>query len=91
MGFGSPLHWIIVVVVIVLLFGSGRVSNLMGDVAKGIKSFKRGMADDEDEGAAAERRRLTAEPTPAPRPAATEAAAAAPAEPVRAADPDSQA
>ncbi|MET0241728.1 MAG: twin-arginine translocase TatA/TatE family subunit [Sphingobium sp.] len=49
MGFGSPLHWIVLVLVVVLLFGGGRISSLMGDVAKGIKSFKKGMADDEDE------------------------------------------
>jgi len=34
--------------VVVLLFGRGKVSELMGDVAKGIKSFKRGMAEDDD-------------------------------------------
>lgn len=49
MGFGSPLHWIVLVLVIVLLFGGGRISSLMGDVAKGIKSFKKGLADDEDD------------------------------------------
>jgi sec-independent protein translocase protein TatA len=37
-----------VLVIIVLLFGAGRVSNLMGDVAKGIKSFKRGMAEEDE-------------------------------------------
>ena len=36
----------IVVVLVVLLFGRGKISSLMGDVAKGIKSFKRGMSDD---------------------------------------------
>ena len=36
----------IVVVIVVLLFGRGKISSLMGDVAKGIKSFKRGMYDD---------------------------------------------
>ena len=35
----------IVVVLVVLLFGRGKISDLMGDVAKGIKSFKRGMKD----------------------------------------------
>ena len=35
----------IVVVLVVLLFGRGKISSLMGDVAKGIKSFKRGMKD----------------------------------------------
>ncbi len=48
MGFGSPIHWIVLMLVVVLLFGSGRISGLMGDVAKGIKSFKKGMADDDD-------------------------------------------
>ena len=37
----------IVVVLVVLLFGRGKISSLMGDVAKGIKSFKKGMASDE--------------------------------------------
>ena len=36
----------IVVILVVLLFGRGKISSLMGDVAKGIKSFKRGMASD---------------------------------------------
>ena len=36
----------IVVVIVVLLFGRGKISSLMGDVAKGIKSFKKGMSDD---------------------------------------------
>ena len=48
MGFGSPIHWIVLMLVVVLLFGSGRISGLMGDVAKGIKSFKKGMAEDDD-------------------------------------------
>ena len=49
----SPSLWQIAVVIIlvVLLFGRGKISSLMGDVAKGIKSFKKGMASDvkEDE------------------------------------------
>ena len=39
----------IVVVLVVLLFGRGKISSLMGDVAKGIKSFKKGMADTPDQ------------------------------------------
>jgi len=39
----------IVVVLVVLLFGRGKISDLMGDVAKGIKSFKKGMSDAPDE------------------------------------------
>ena len=37
----------IVVILVVLLFGRGKISSLMGDVAKGIKSFKKGMATDD--------------------------------------------
>jgi sec-independent protein translocase protein TatA len=39
----------IVVVLVVLLFGRGKISSLMGDVAKGIKSFKKGMAENPDQ------------------------------------------
>ena len=48
MGSFSIWHWIIVLALILILFGRGKVSELMGDVAKGIKSFKRGMAEDDD-------------------------------------------
>jgi sec-independent protein translocase protein TatA len=47
MGSFSIWHWLIVLVVVLLLFGRGKIPELMGDVAKGIKSFKKGMADDE--------------------------------------------
>lgn len=47
MGGVSIWHWIVVGVIVMLLFGRGKVSELMGDVAKGIKSFKKGMAEDE--------------------------------------------
>ena len=46
MGATSIWHWAIVLLVVVLLFGRGKISEVMGDVAKGIKSFKSGMADD---------------------------------------------
>ena len=49
MGAFSIWHWLTVLVVVLVLFGgSGKISNLMGDVAKGIKSFKKGMADEDD-------------------------------------------
>ena len=48
MGSFSIWHWLVVLLVVLLLFGSGKVSNLMGDFAKGIKSFKKNMADDSD-------------------------------------------
>jgi len=46
MGATSIWHWLIVLLVVVLLFGRGKISDVMGDVAKGIKSFKKGMQDD---------------------------------------------
>ena len=48
MGSFSIWHWLIVLMVVLLLFGSGKVSNLMGDFAKGIKSFKKNMAEEPD-------------------------------------------
>jgi sec-independent protein translocase protein TatA len=47
MGTTSIWHWLILLLIVVLLFGRGKISEIMGDVAKGIKSFKKGMADDE--------------------------------------------
>jgi sec-independent protein translocase protein TatA len=47
MGSLSAFHWIVVAGVVALLFGRGKISGLMGDVAQGIKSFKKGMAEDE--------------------------------------------
>jgi sec-independent protein translocase protein TatA len=47
MGSLSIWHWIVVIAVILLLFGRGKISELMGDVAQGIKAFKKGMSDDE--------------------------------------------
>lgn len=46
----APSIWqiLIVAILVVLLFGRGKISALMGDVAKGIKSFKKGMAEDDD-------------------------------------------
>ena len=47
MGLGSWWHWVILLVVVLVLFGGkGKISDLMGDVAKGIKSFKKGLNDD---------------------------------------------
>ena len=49
MGGFSIWHILIFAIILLLLFGGNRFSSMMGDVAKGIKSFKAGMADDEDE------------------------------------------
>ncbi|KPF80419.1 preprotein translocase subunit TatA [alpha proteobacterium AAP81b] len=45
MGSFSLAHWIVLIVVVMLLFGRGRISEMMGDFAKGINSFKKGLAD----------------------------------------------
>lgn len=47
MGATSIWHWAIVLLIVVLLFGRGKISEVMGDVAKGIKSFKKGMSEDD--------------------------------------------
>lgn len=48
MGSFSIWHWMVVLLVVLLLFGGGKVSSLMGDFAKGIKSFKKNMAEGDD-------------------------------------------
>jgi sec-independent protein translocase protein TatA len=57
MGGMSIWHWVIVLVIIIVLFGAGRIPRVMGDLAKGIKSFKAGMKDEE----------VTTDETPAKR------------------------
>jgi sec-independent protein translocase protein TatA len=48
MGSFSIWHWMIVLLVVMVLFGGrGKISNLMGDFAQGIKAFKKGMAEDD--------------------------------------------
>ncbi|GAA5540637.1 MULTISPECIES: twin-arginine translocase TatA/TatE family subunit [Brucella/Ochrobactrum group] len=47
MGSFSIWHWLIVLAVVLLLFGRGKIPELMGDVAKGIKNFKQGMNDED--------------------------------------------
>jgi len=47
MGSLSIWHWVVVLVVVLLLFGRGKISELMGDMAQGIKAFKKGMAEDD--------------------------------------------
>jgi sec-independent protein translocase protein TatA len=46
MGLG-PTHLLLLLIIVVLLFGRNKISDLMGDVAKGIKSFKKGLSEDE--------------------------------------------
>jgi sec-independent protein translocase protein TatA len=48
MGTFGPIHWLVVGIIAILLLGGGRFSTMMGDVAKGVKNFKKGMAEDDD-------------------------------------------
>ena len=48
MGAFSIWHWIIVLVIVLLLFGKGKIPTLMADMAKGIKSFKSNMKEDDN-------------------------------------------
>jgi sec-independent protein translocase protein TatA len=67
MGGFSLWHWIVVLIIILVLFGRGRVSDIMGEFGKGITSFKKGMTEEAQ---------ASSEPSPlieAPAPAAAEA------------------
>ena len=66
MGSFSIWHWLIVLLVVLLLFGSGKISGLMGDLATGIKSFKKNMREDEDASMAADARTPPAGNLPPP-------------------------
>ena len=67
MGGLSIWHLLILAVLLLLLFGGNRFSAMMGDVAKGLKSFKQGMADDEDEKRKRYEEQRRAEPPRLPR------------------------
>lgn len=65
MGGLSLWHWLVVIILVLLLFGRGRISDMMGDIGKGLKSFKQGMAEDEDKTAKpTEQRQLPREQQP---------------------------
>ena len=78
MGGFSFWHWIIVALVVLVLFGRGKISETMGDFGKGIKSFRKGLSDTDDEPAA---------PAPAPPPPAARIAPPAEATPPAAGQP----
>jgi sec-independent protein translocase protein TatA len=71
MGSFSIWHWLVVLLVVLLLFGSGKISGLMGDLAKGIKSFKQNIKEDEKDAS------MTAESAP-PAPGTTQPAGSIP-------------
>ncbi len=70
MGFSSIWHWVIVLLIVLILFGRGRIAEMMGDFGKGISSFKKGLNETEDTAAKAARIEPPAPPveTPAPAP-----------------------
>ncbi|MGQ9371807.1 twin-arginine translocase TatA/TatE family subunit [Azospirillum sp. A39] len=69
MGFTSIWHWLIVLVIVLLLFGAGKLPKVMGDLAKGIKNFKAGLKDeDEGDNADANAKVLTNQPAPPVQP-----------------------
>lgn len=72
MGFSSIWHWIIVLLIVLLLFGAGKLPKVMGDLAKGIKNFKAGLKD-EDEAAPTDGKTLPNQAAPAAHPAADHA------------------
>lgn len=87
MGGFSLWHILIFAVIVLLLFGGNRFSNMMGDVAKGLKSFKKGMADDDEDAQRRheEQRRLGSQERPidvTPNPRAADPVAAPPPPPV---------
>jgi sec-independent protein translocase protein TatA len=65
MGSFSLMHWIVVLAIIVLLFGAGKIPRLMGDFAKGIKAFKSGMKEDDETAATSEAPAQVTPPKPA--------------------------
>lgn len=78
MGSFSLIHWIVVLLVILIFFGRGKISETMGDFGKGIRSFKKGMAEAEND---------VSTPPPAPPAQLPPAQAPAQAEAAKPADP----
>jgi sec-independent protein translocase protein TatA len=84
MGSMSLMHWLVVLAIVLVLFGAGKLPRVMGDFAKGIKAFKAGMKEEDEEAAANPPAQVTATgsastQTPAgTTPAATPTAAVTP-------------
>ena len=75
MGGFSLWHWVIVLLIVVILFGRGRISDIMGDFGKGITSFKKGMSDAEKSVDPAEPSARIEGPAPVSAPASAPTAA----------------
>ncbi|CAO3426386.1 twin-arginine translocase TatA/TatE family subunit [Azospirillum argentinense] len=68
MGFSSVWHWVIVLLIVLLLFGAGKLPKVMGDLAKGIKNFKAGLKDEEEGTAAGADSKVLNQPVPPAQP-----------------------
>ncbi|MDP2800430.1 MAG: twin-arginine translocase TatA/TatE family subunit [Phreatobacter sp.] len=79
MGTFSAWHWILVAIVVLLLFGRGKISEFMGDAAKGIKAFKKGLAEEDKPETPPVAPASTIDHHPAPAPAAAPQVTPAPA------------
>lgn len=84
MGSMSIWHWVIVGLVVLVLFGRGRISEMMGDFGKGIKAFRKGLSEEE---AAAQSQAQASSQAPKPLPQVTAEPAATP---TQTADPSRQ-
>ena len=62
MGSFSLMHWIVVLAILIILFGAGKLPRVMGDFAKGIKAFKSGMAEEDAPAATAPPAQVTPPP-----------------------------
>ena len=60
MGSFSLMHWIVVLAIILILFGAGKLPRVMGDFAKGIKAFKAGMKEEDEPEATPAQAQVTA-------------------------------
>lgn len=77
MGFTSIWHWLIVLVIVLLVFGAGKLPKVAGDLAKGIKNFKSGLKEEETAQADAARQ-LNQDAAPAGQPQGSATTAQAP-------------
>lgn len=70
-GIGSIWHWIVVALIVLILFGRGRISETMGDFGKGIRSFRKGLGEEDDRSRPAPPRISPKPPAAGPAPAPT--------------------
>jgi sec-independent protein translocase protein TatA len=75
MGSMSLMHWLIVLAIVLVLFGAGKLPRMMGDFAKGIKAFKAGMKEEEEATEQPAHQQVTPPPGTAPAAAGTSSSA----------------